>query len=422
MQRLIFLFLAFFLVDASNLFSCTCGGFAPTFCQNLGPNFPTNSVTAHVFSAKTLQYREVEQRWFLLDVAITEVYAGQTLMAGDTISLLLSDGLNCNASMPVDDLAPDYLFTLSTARTEAGPQFAYPAYDLLGCGVSYLPIYEKVLRGPIAPGVTELPVEDFIESEEFCFAGPPFEPCTCAVEQTDFCSFAADLDAQQGSLNILRVRNIYDGISLPIYDAFGNSGYMKYVRVLEVLLGDAVSVGDTIAQVISLPGSCFTNTVFRDNFITMFTALDLEGGLNTPEIQMPASQYPLIRSPDCGRALVEIRFGMVQPNDTTEFTYEEYLEELRVCIPTLSAAEVRAQLGLVLYPNPAQEVLYLRPSTAQPIRRIALHDISGRRVKAQEFVGPQNEYALNLGGLPTGVYQAIVTTPTGAATYRVVVR
>jgi hypothetical protein len=76
-------------------------------------------------------------------------------------------------------------------------------------------------------------------------------------------------------------------------------------------------------------------------------------------------------------------------------------------------AGISKEMGISLWPNPAQDVLHLHCNAGQ-MQTIVLYDAMGRKLKQVAVTG--NEHQLNLAGLPVGRYQLVVYGTAGTAT------
>jgi len=90
---------------------------------------------------------------------------------------------------------------------------------------------------------------------------------------------------------------------------------------------------------------------------------------------------------------------------------------------TIAAASLGGRMasaeGWVVYPNPAQEVVWLSHSTYRGPAEVRVLDVSGRLVRAASLVSVPGE--LRVSGLPTGLYSVHLRTVEGVAVLRLMV-
>lgn len=82
--------------------------------------------------------------------------------------------------------------------------------------------------------------------------------------------------------------------------------------------------------------------------------------------------------------------------------------------PVTGAADPRASLSVVLYPNPGAETLYIRDLTPKmfPLEVSAV-DVQGRVLNRTAYRTPAQELSLSVDALPAGVYLVKVATADG---------
>lgn len=97
--------------------------------------------------------------------------------------------------------------------------------------------------------------------------------------------------------------------------------------------------------------------------------------------------------------------------------YQEYMarfNELTVGIDDLGEA-----IHLVLYPNPAKDVLTIIPSDFSGNIELIVHDISGKKVKEEKLITTLGEtYQLDINSLQTGLYYLTINTQRGQTTLK----
>jgi uncharacterized repeat protein (TIGR01451 family) len=86
-------------------------------------------------------------------------------------------------------------------------------------------------------------------------------------------------------------------------------------------------------------------------------------------------------------------------------------------ITSVKASENKPEI--LIYPNPAQHVLYLRESANKKIEGVEIYDLGGKLVLAQQFNQPF--VAMSLSPLAKGVYMVKVTTQNGLSAMKKIV-
>ncbi len=150
-----------------SILACSCASFPDTFCASLNGN-------ETIIQAKVLEKYQVGVSFPIpvIDVEISERFYGEESVP-DTISLIGQDGLNCNASINNLDVGDGLLVALAFGAYEGwfqeGEPPKYETYDLFGCGVYYLRLSpEGELSGPIRPGESLMPLQDFLDGLDEC--------------------------------------------------------------------------------------------------------------------------------------------------------------------------------------------------------------------------------------------------------------
>ena len=83
-------------------------------------------------------------------------------------------------------------------------------------------------------------------------------------------------------------------------------------------------------------------------------------------------------------------------------SYPNYHLSAMVCDTTTAIKEEGIRKEISVYPNPAQEVLYIEMPISAQNTTFALYDLSGKEAFSQAFVGSNTK--IMLGNLPKGVY------------------
>lgn len=81
--------------------------------------------------------------------------------------------------------------------------------------------------------------------------------------------------------------------------------------------------------------------------------------------------------------------------------------------------------ALTLYPNPADQVLYVRTSAEFAARGLSImvRDLSGRLLLQQQYAGTKGKdsWSIEVGSLPAGIYQLQLQSPEGVVSRKVVI-
>ncbi len=78
-----------------------------------------------------------------------------------------------------------------------------------------------------------------------------------------------------------------------------------------------------------------------------------------------------------------------------------------------------SQVGLNVFPNPAQEVVNFKTNDDAPIQTLFIYDINGRLVKAITDID-NNIYQMKRNNLPNGIYFAKLTLEQGVTTQKII--
>jgi len=75
---------------------------------------------------------------------------------------------------------------------------------------------------------------------------------------------------------------------------------------------------------------------------------------------------------------------------------------------------------LVLYPNPATDVIYLSNPKRMELEQVAIYDVTGRLVKTISLEGMGSEKALDISELASATYMFIINSEYGQMTKSIV--
>lgn len=85
---------------------------------------------------------------------------------------------------------------------------------------------------------------------------------------------------------------------------------------------------------------------------------------------------------------------------------------------TLDVIEVLVKLNILLYPNPASDIVNIKPSNGVNITSIQLFDISGNAIKMEL----SNKNTINVGELSDGIYLLNIFSDSGSVSKRLIVK
>jgi hypothetical protein len=131
----------------------------------------------------------------------------------------------------------------------------------------------------------------------------------------------------------------------------------------------------------------------------------------------------LLTNPDMsaekGRAYIDTIMMYVAPRACATFGFQECLDALGI----VSVKEILDDnaVGLNLWPNPASETVYLQTDAEFPIKDIRIIDSRGLLLKSYLNI-KENQFALNRGNLPPGMYIALLHFDEGTVARRIIFR
>lgn len=369
-----------------------------------------------VFAGQPIGKRLVTTNGFskpVVDIVVLEVLWGTELSAGDTITLIGQDGVNCGISLDLVNDIQAQIFGVWAGFNPAGdPGYIHRYYELLFCGVTVLQIEDGLVYGPIAPGIDSLSYADFISNEAYCIEGQLPEGCSCTAQVVEFCDEVAAIDQRDIDFGIVRLTQLFD--NLPAYDSSGFSVSLNSAIITEVLLGDEF-VGDTVAVVKRDNLGCVEWNLSADA-LWAYTEVDYDGATYTSRF----NSYPRLLAEGCSKNTEEIRNDSVITLQGL-VPYADYLEQLMECVPTLSGDNLSNTINLLVYPNPATDMLFVNWESTQVVR-LQLMDAEGRVVLRQEVIPGQISFSLSINQLPKGIYFLRLLVDGKVATRKVLVR
>lgn len=140
------LFLVSFLSTGK---ACSCA-YVPTFCETI-------TFGGHISSAYLIVHGIVEDKdGSYMTVRIKDVLFGNPQLVN--IAIPDGNGADCRESISTFTIGKDYIFAVYD-HGEFG-------YSLSICGVTWLEVENNVAKGPIAPGVTSLAIQDFHQLQD----------------------------------------------------------------------------------------------------------------------------------------------------------------------------------------------------------------------------------------------------------------
>ena len=81
--------------------------------------------------------------------------------------------------------------------------------------------------------------------------------------------------------------------------------------------------------------------------------------------------------------------------------------------------EMMEKLRVSVYPNPADEMVWVSVAKPEPFE-VKILDISGRLVKSFQFSELSLTAPVNLTGLGSGIYTLLITEPNGTASVKLI--
>lgn len=99
--------------------------------------------------------------------------------------------------------------------------------------------------------------------------------------------------------------------------------------------------------------------------------------------------------------------------DAMSKSYEIFKNKIEDCLDlSLGSSELNTSLKIITYPNPTEEVLYVKSNNAN-INEIKIYSISGNKVLHKEF-STISELKLDVFGLDSGLYMVEIRTSKGS--------
>lgn len=134
--------------------------------------------------------------------------------------------------------------------------------------------------------------------------------------------------------------------------------------------------------------------------------------LSQGSLQFKAKLYPGFQAGTQILNTAEIYFD-TNPAVFTNTWVTEFVAPL-----TIESFEASAFL---LYPNPAQTIVYLKPLQDQPIQKVRVYDFSGKKIKEIDSLDPSTP-SIEIQELQTGIYVVEINTRDGLIFYEKLVK
>lgn len=138
-----------FLLTSPQLLACSCA-FVETFCES--QTFGTDTVNAHLI----VYGKKIRRENGGMRVEILQTLHGNV----DGQSLFVRDGNGADCGMWTDDFenGKEFIFALNPDWRESQGE---SRYFISICGVNVLEVESGIVKGNIAPGIKQIPLEDF---------------------------------------------------------------------------------------------------------------------------------------------------------------------------------------------------------------------------------------------------------------------
>ncbi|NEQ50567.1 MAG: T9SS type A sorting domain-containing protein, partial [Leptolyngbya sp. SIO3F4] len=137
------------------------------------------------------------------------------------------------------------------------------------------------------------------------------------------------------------------------------------------------------------------------------------GGYKNEDVTLtPSPIFDFI--PNGTNTVMNAYFTYLYANNTAPFG------EFYKTSPTAVEEEAEEAIRFAVYPNPANEVLYLRIDDAVALQQVRLKDLAGRTIQA--WNGHEAVGGLSVGDIPAGIYLMEIETDGVRATERVVIQ
>lgn len=150
----------------------------------------------------------------------------------------------------------------------------------------------------------------------------------------------------------------------------------------------------------------FINATFGTNFDS--DVLHNNGLLTNPDMSAAKA-----------RAYIDTIMMYVTPRACATFGFQECLNDLGI----VSVKEILEDgaVGLNMWPNPASETVYLQTNAEFPIKSIRIVDSRGLLLKSYLNID-ENQFTLNRGNLPPGMYVALLHFEEGMIAKKIMFR